>query len=119
MIARDVLIYSSRAHGLYSVKDGVRRSKDGVDIGDRVWLGQGSRILAGARVGAGSVIGSYSVLAGTISNNCAAAGNPCRVTTRDIFWTGKTLQSTESYFDALKREGKPIPTFIRYTDQDS
>lgn len=118
MIARDVLIYSSRAHGLYSVADGVKRSKDGVDIGERVWLGQGARILAGARVGNGSVIGSYSVLAGKIFNNCAAAGNPCRVTTRDVFWTGRTIATKESYFETLKRERKPVPAFIKYTEQE-
>ncbi|MBS7543036.1 acyltransferase [Ancylobacter oerskovii] len=116
MVARDVLIYSSKAHGLYSVVDGSRRFKQGVDIGQRVWLGQGARILAGARVGNGSVIGSYSVLAGRIPNNCAAAGNPCRVTTKDIFWTGKAVPNDGNYFEMLKQINKEMPEFIKMTE---
>lgn len=118
MISRDVLVYASKAHGLYSVADGSRRYKSGVDIGDRVWLGQGVRILAGAEVGEGSVIGSYSVLAGKISNNCAAAGNPCRVTTRNIFWAGEAVADDGNYFDMLRQSGKPVPAFVRRTEEE-
>ncbi len=100
MISRDVTLYSSNAHALYNVSDGVRRSGKGIFIGNHVWLGQGVKILNGAHVGDGTVIGSYSVLAGKVPNNCAAAGNPCRVTTRDIFWLeqakGAVIQSPEA-----------------------
>jgi len=115
LISRNVLLYSSKAHAIYGVADGSRRSRDGIEIGDRVWLGQGIRVLAGARVGNGSIIGSYSVLAGKIANNCAAAGNPCRVTTRNIFWTGKAVPGG-NYFDWLRENGKPTPHFVRMTE---
>lgn len=116
MISRDIIVYSSKAHGLYSVADGSRRSKSEINIGDRVWIGQGVRVLAGAKVGNGSVIGSYSVLAGRIPNNCAAAGNPCRVTTKDIFWTDHAVPEDGNYFEMLTALKKPIPEYIRPTE---
>ena len=114
--SRDVLIYFSNAHGVYSVKDGSRRFKERIDVGDHVWLGQGARILGGAEVGSGSIIGSYSVLASKIPNNCAAAGNPCRVTTKDIFWTMTTPKESANYFEVLKEKGSSIPYFVRETE---
>ena len=117
LISRDVLIYASKAHGLYGSTDGERRYKERVSIKNRVWLGQGARILSGAEVGNGSVIGSYSVLAGKIANNCAAAGNPCRVTTRNIFWTATAVAGNGNYFEMRKRSGKTIPAFVRLTDE--
>lgn len=114
MLSRDIMIYSSGAHGLYNSTDGQRRGTSSIDIKDRVWLGQGARILAGARVGPGSVIGSYSVLAGKIPNNCAAAGNPCRVTSRNIFWTKEAIEG--NYFLHLEKAGKLIPAFAQMTE---
>ncbi len=114
LISRDVLLYASKAHALYNVTDGARRHKETIVIGDRVWLGQGTRVLVGAEVGAGSVIGSYSVLAGRIGNNCAAAGNPCRVTTKNVFWTPQP--SGENYYEALGESGGALPDFIKMTD---
>lgn len=114
MMSTDILLYATRVHGLFNVSDGNRRGRTGVHIGEHVWIGQGVRILAGASVGPGSVVGSYSVLAGKIPNNCAAAGNPCRVTSRDIFWTSETIH--ENYFDHCSREGRSLPSFIRKTE---
>lgn len=114
MLSRDIIIYASRAHALYNSADGRRREQSGIEIGDKVWLGQGVKVLGGARVGNGSVIGSYSVLAGKIPNNCAAAGNPCRVTTKDIFWTTRSVG--DNYFRHLEKSGEPIPPFVKMTE---
>lgn len=114
MLSRDIMLYASGAHGLYNSSDGERRGSANIQIGDKVWIGQGSRILAGAQVGPGSVIGSYSVLAGKIPNNCAAAGNPCRVTTRDVFWTKEAISG--NYFLHLEQSGNPIPAIARLTE---
>lgn len=116
LVSRDVMIYASRAHGVYSVADGTRREKSGIKIGNHVWLGQGARILSGAQVGNGSIVGSYSVLAGRIPNNCAAAGNPCRVTSRDVFWLNSALPDNANYFDKKGRD--ELPDFISDTVDD-
>lgn len=109
LMSRDVMIYGTGAHGVHNLSDGARRGKTTIEIGEHVWIGQGVRILAGAKVGNGSVIGSYSVLAGTIPDNAAAAGNPCRVTTRGIFWVPRRVPG--NYFEYLERRGKPRPSF--------
>ena len=114
--SRDVLVYASNAHGLFSVKDGSRKFKNTIEIGGRVWLGQGARVLSGAQIGEGFVIGSFSVLAGKIPNNCAAAGNPCRVTSRDVFWTSRTPEGDANYFEMLQEANEPMPAFVRMTD---
>lgn len=114
MMSRDIMIYASGAHGLYNSADGNKRGSSSIQIGKKVWLGQGVRILSGAQIGDGSVIGSYSVLAGKIPNNCAAAGNPCRVTSRDIFWVSDTIEG--NYFEHRQKDGLPIPSFVQMTE---
>ena len=114
MLSRDIILYASGAHGVYNSSNGERRGSTTIHIDDRVWLGQGARILAGAQVGTGSVIGSYSVLAGKVPNNCAAAGNPCRVTSRDIFWTKESV--TGNYFVHRQQSGNLVPEFANMTE---
>lgn len=48
-------------------------------VGDNVWIGGGSIVLAGVRIGSGSVIGAGSVVTRPIPADCVAVGNPCRV----------------------------------------
>lgn len=50
-----------------------------VTIGDRVWIGGNSTVLAGVTVGEGSIIGAGSVVTKDVPANVIAAGNPCRV----------------------------------------
>lgn len=115
MMSRDIMIYASGAHGLYNSADGSKRNSGArIQIGKKVWIGQGVRILSGAQVGDGSVIGSYSVLTKKIPNNCTAAGNPCDVRTRNIFWVSDTIAG--NYFEHMRAKGKPIPSFVRMTD---
>lgn len=48
-------------------------------IGNHVWIGAGSTILAGAVIGDNTVIGAGSVVKHTIPPNVIAAGVPCRI----------------------------------------
>jgi acetyltransferase-like isoleucine patch superfamily enzyme len=50
-----------------------------VELGENVFIGDGSRILKGVRVGTGSVIGAGSVVTTSIPDGVVAAGNPARV----------------------------------------
>ena len=49
-----------------------------VYIGENVWIGAGSIILAGVHIGKNSVIGAGSVVARDIPENVLAVGSPCR-----------------------------------------
>lgn len=50
-----------------------------IHIGNRVWVGGGSTILAGVHIGDDVVIGSSSVVTHDIPSGVIAVGNPCRV----------------------------------------
>ncbi|CAF1069213.1 unnamed protein product [Adineta steineri] len=50
-----------------------------IRIGNNVWIGGGSIIVAGATIGDNSVIGAGSVVVKDIPANVVAVGNPCKV----------------------------------------
>jgi acetyltransferase-like isoleucine patch superfamily enzyme len=50
-----------------------------IQLGDNVWIGANSMILAGARIGSHSVIAAGSIVTGEIPPKCIAAGTPARV----------------------------------------
>ena len=50
-----------------------------ITVGNDVWIGAGSVILAGATIGDGSVIGAGSVVKKPIPAGVVAVGVPCRV----------------------------------------
>lgn len=53
-----------------------------VEIGSRVWLGEGVCVLPGAKIGDGCIIGAHSVVLGEIPANTVAVGAPARVVKR-------------------------------------
>lgn len=50
-----------------------------VEVGSNVFFGDGCRVLPGAKIGSNVVIGAGAIVAGTIPDNCVAAGVPARV----------------------------------------
>jgi maltose O-acetyltransferase len=50
-----------------------------ITIGNNVWIGAGSTILAGATIGDNTVIGAGSVVKKSIPSNVIAVGVPCKV----------------------------------------
>lgn len=50
-----------------------------INVGNNVWIGAGSTILAGVTIGDNTVIGAGSVVTKSIPNNVIAVGVPCRV----------------------------------------
>ncbi len=59
-------------------KAGVEIAKP-IKIGNNVWIGAGSTVLAGVTIGDNSVIGAGSVVKKDIPENSVAVGVPCRV----------------------------------------
>jgi acetyltransferase-like isoleucine patch superfamily enzyme len=49
-----------------------------IEIGDYVWLANGSTVLPGVRIGRGAVIGARSVVTENIEEMAIVAGNPAR-----------------------------------------
>ena len=50
-----------------------------ITVGNNVWIGAGSTILAGVSIGDNSVIGAGSVVKKSIPANVVAVGVPCQV----------------------------------------
>lgn len=50
-----------------------------IHIGNKVWLGAGTHVLAGVSIGENTIIGAGSVVTKNIPANVVAAGNPCKV----------------------------------------
>lgn len=59
-------------------KAGIEIAKP-ITIGNNVWIGAGSTILAGVTIGDNSVIGAGSVVKKSIPANVIAVGVPCKV----------------------------------------
>ncbi|MCM1543795.1 MAG: sugar O-acetyltransferase [Ruminococcus sp.] len=59
-------------------KAGVEVAKP-ITIGNNVWIGAGSTILAGVTIGDNTVIGAGSVVTKSVPSNVVAVGVPCRV----------------------------------------
>ena len=59
-------------------KAGIEIAKP-ITVGNNVWIGAGSTILAGVEIGDNTVIGAGSVVTKSIPENVVAAGVPCRV----------------------------------------
>lgn len=59
-------------------KAGVEIAKP-ITVGNNVWIGAGSTILAGVTIGDNTVIGAGSVVTKSIPDNVVAVGVPCKV----------------------------------------
>ena len=69
-------------------KRGIEIAKP-ITVGNNVWIGAGSTILAGAEIGDNTVIGAGSVVTKSIPSNVIAVGVPCKVL-REITEKDKT-----------------------------
>lgn len=59
---------------------GARRSyRDPIVIGDNVFVGYGSTILAGVKIGSNVIVAAGSVVAKDVPDNVIVAGNPAKV----------------------------------------
>lgn len=54
-------------------------SLKGIDIGDHVWLGAGSRILDGVSIGRNAIVGAGSVVTKSVPDNATVGGVPARM----------------------------------------
>lgn len=59
-------------------KDGIEIAKP-ITVGNNVWIGAGSTVLAGVTIGDNTVIGAGSVVTKSIPSGVVAFGVPCKV----------------------------------------
>ena len=89
MIAHNVMIlggdHNYKVAGIPTVfagRDVTRPTK----IGDDVWVGAGSIIMAGVTIGDGAIIGSNTLVNASVPANSIANGIPAKVTQTGILW---------------------------------
>ena len=80
-VAWDVLITDSDYHSI----DGHEPTAP-VEIGDRVWVGAGAKILKGVTVGDGAVIAAGSVVSRDVPASALMGGVPAKVIREGVTW---------------------------------
>lgn len=83
-IGGDTILLDTDSHSLdYIIRrgsdDSINARKKSIIIEDDVLIGTKCIILKGVTIGARSIIAAGSVVSKSISSDCIAAGNPCRV----------------------------------------
>lgn len=79
------------SHTLYDNVTGENIThRDGITLGNHVWVGMGATFVDGCTVGDGSVIGASSVVTKDIPPHVTCAGNPARVLREDVRWERET-----------------------------
>lgn len=82
-----------------------------VTVGDNVWIGGNTVIMAGVHIGSNTVIGAGSVVTKDIPDWVVAAGNPCRVI-REI-----TEEDFEYYYKDRKFDEAAMEEICRYREE--
>lgn len=58
-----------------------------VNVGDRVWVGEGVSFLKGSLISADSVVGSHAIVTRKFDQpNCVIAGFPAKIVKENIKW---------------------------------
>lgn len=77
LIAQSVtIVASNHARGKFGATEDLDRSKTGVVIGDRVWIGAGSTILPGVTIGDGAIVGAGAVVTKSVPPGVVVGGVP-------------------------------------------
>lgn len=120
LFSSGIVLRNADPHLIYSVntRERINPSKS-IYIGDSVWIGQNTLILKGTKIHSGSIIGGGTVAAGkVIPSNCSAAGNPCRVLSKNIFWRGDCVHSWTENETNLHQTCDKTDTVFQY-DKDT
>lgn len=101
MLSYEVFIRNHDSHFIFDKLTGNRINYSrSINIGDHVWVGQRTTLLAGFSIGDGSIIGAGSVSSSSFGDNQVIAGNPAKIIRYDVYWS-RTMTWTDNY-DSLK-----------------
>lgn len=89
MFSSEVLIQTSDQHGIVDLTTGdiINQNYSEVTLGDHVWLGRRSTLVAGVKIASGSIAGTASVVSGAIPENVVVVGSPARIVKTNVTWS--------------------------------
>lgn len=91
MFDSEVLLQSGSGHAIFDVTSlkNYRINGEGsaLILGDHVWVGKRSTILADTNINSGSIVEYGSVVKGIYPNNCIIGGNPSYIVQKNIAWS--------------------------------
>lgn len=110
----------SDMHSVIEIATG-RRLNPAQDIrlGDRVWLGEGTRVLKGATIGDGAIVGAGSLVTGEVPTDSMAIGTPARVIRRGVTWRHELLPTDAGAIALASADGsggRPAAASIRHLE---
>jgi acetyltransferase-like isoleucine patch superfamily enzyme len=71
-----------------------------VTLGDHVWLGRRSTLVAGTKIANGSIAGTASVVSGVIPESVVVVGSPARIVRTNVTWS-REKNDLDEYSSAL------------------
>lgn len=88
MFSSEVVIRTHDDHHIFDweTHQRINRPKD-VTIGDQVWVGYKTLLLAGARIGTGSIVGANAVTSSSFGDHVLIAGCPAKVIREKVCWS--------------------------------
>lgn len=93
LFSSDIEIRCGDSHSILDIKTNKRINRPAnVKVGDRVWIGQGGKILKGVEIGSDSVVATGAVVVKSVPAESVVAGNPAKVVRQGIRWTYERLQ---------------------------
>lgn len=110
MFSWDIVLLGHDGHMIFDLDThtctnntlGVR--KDGIVVGDHVWVGGEVVILPNSHIGKGSICGYRAVIKGTFPNNCMIGGIPGRILKKDVAWMRENICLDENMIYKLPQE---------------
>lgn len=89
MVSSDVLLQAGDQHAIIDLETEtmINQRRRAVVLGDHVWLGRRTTVLADSVIGSGAIVGSGAVVAGAVEPYSAVVGNPARMVRRGVTWS--------------------------------
>ena len=101
MFSSDILIQASDQHGIVDLSTGaiINDAYTDVILGDHVWLGRRSTVVANTRFGNGVIVGTAAVVTNDTPEHVAVVGSPARIVKTNVTWT-REKNSLDNYSEA-------------------
>ena len=102
MFSNEIKLYAGDGHAIFSIDTAERtnlpstdKTKYTVELKDHVWVGLRATILGTKNtvIGKSSIIGACAVVTDSFPNNCAVAGNPAKIVSKNLTW-GRSILET-------------------------